>query len=340
MRAYFIREVSDMKRFRLMTILIILFCISFSQARSEETFAISKISHPAIADREIKAVAANDGLRVWASINSLFVEASDGSIQSFTPENSPLSAAGNITSVAVLNNEIWVAQNSTFGGFGICRYNSGKWETMRFPDAPGLLNNRVVCMHVDADDYLWLGHREHGVSRFVETINPSFANYKIMHFYDNSLLTVFMQLTHLWLGSSNGIVRLRTEIKSNVELNVDRWLFPEFPAREVFSICDYTDDRIIAGTSRGLAIFDGKNWSLLRKVDGIKALPVTHLQRTGSRIWLGSPVGVQFWQGNLPGPLLTEANGLPSSHIKAMCLDENGNLLVGTARGAAIIINP
>jgi ligand-binding sensor domain-containing protein len=308
--------------------------------RAEETFAISRISHPSIAGREIKAVAARDGLRVWATINNLFVETSDGSVQIFTPENSPLSAAGNITSVAVLNNEIWVAQNSTFGGFGVCRYNFEKWETMRFPDAPGLLNNRVVCMHVDADDYLWLGHREHGASRFIETVNASFGSYKIMHFYDNSLLTIFMQLTHLWLGSSNGIVRLRTEIKSNVELNVDTWLFPEFPAREVFSICDYTDDRIIAGTSRGIAIFDGKKWAILRKTDGIKALPVTHLQRTGNRIWLGSPVGIQTWQDNLPGRLLTEADGLPSSHIKTMCVDENGNILIGTARGAAIIIKP
>lgn len=322
---------------RLLALLIVFLSLS-ANARANEEFVITRVSHPFLANEEIRAVAARQGLRVWGLHNSLFVETSDGSILTFTPENSPLNAAGNITSVGICNGEIWAAQNSTYGGFGLCRYDFSKWITLRDPDAPGLLNNRIVCMHADKDDYLWFGHREHGVSRFVETVNPSFRSYKIMHFYDNSLLTVFMQLTHLWIGSSNGIVRLRTEIKSNVELNVDTWVFPKFPAREVFSICDYTDDRIIAGTSRGLAIFDGENWSIKRKVDGIKALPATCLQRVGDQVWIGSPVGLQLWQENQPGRFFTEADGLPSNHIKALCLDENGNLLVGTIQGAAIII--
>ncbi|PKL49598.1 MAG: hypothetical protein CVV42_06345 [Candidatus Riflebacteria bacterium HGW-Riflebacteria-2] len=322
---------------QLLAILTVFFALSTAATASED-FVISKVSHPFVANEEVRAIAARQGIRVWALHNSLFVETSDGNVMTLTPENSPLNAAGNITSIGICNNEIWVAQNSTFGGLGLFRYDFDRWTTFRDPDAPGLLNNRIVYMHVDKDDYLWFGHREHGVSRFVETVNPGFRSYKIMHFYDNSLLTVFMQLTHLWLGSSNGIVRLRTEIKSNVELNVDKWLFPEFPAREVFSICDYTDDRIIAGTSRGLAIFDGKNWSLLRKVDGIKAIPATCLQRDGDQIWIGSPTGLQLWQEKQPGRFFTEADGLPASHIKSLCLDENGNLLVGTTRGAAIIV--
>mgnify|MGYP001228373467 CR=1 FL=1 len=322
---------------RLLTMLTFFFSLITTVFASED-FVISRVLHPFIANEEIRAIAARQGMRVWALHNSLFIETSDGKILTFTPENSPLNAAGNITSVGICNGEIWAAQNSTFGGLGLFRYDFTSWTTLRDPDAPGLLNNRIVSMHVDKDDYLWFGHREHGVSRFVETVNPSFRSYKIMHFYDNSLLTVFMQLTHLWIGSSNGIVRLRTEIKSNVELNVDTWLFPKFPAREVFSICDYTDDRILAGTSRGLAMFDGKNWSILRKVDGIKAIPATCLQRDGVQVWIGSPAGLQLWQENQPGKFFTEADGLPASHIKSLCLDENGNLLIGTIRGAAILI--
>ncbi|MBU1106445.1 MAG: hypothetical protein KKB51_07250 [Candidatus Riflebacteria bacterium] len=320
--------------------LLLLLTLIFAQAsaQGEESFVISPVSHPFLTNKEITAVAAREGLRVWALNNSLFVETSAGDIQTFTPENSPLVDAGNITAVAICNGEVWVAQNSTFGGLGVCRYDFSKWEALRFPDAPGLLNNRVVCMYVDNDDYLWLGHREHGVSRYVETVNPSFRSYKLMHFYDHPLLSVFMQLTHLWIGSSNGIVRLRSEISSNVELNVDSWVFPEFPAREAFSICDFTDDQVVVGTSRGLAFFDGKNWSILCKNDGIKALPVTNLQRCGDQIWLGSPVGLQLWSTNQPGRFFTQSDGLPSNHIKAMCIDENGNLLVGTSRGAAIII--
>lgn len=319
-------------------LLIMIFAQIAGIVRAAEDFTISRVSHPFLVGKDIVAVAANNGLRVWALRNSLFVEYSDGSIQIFNHENSPLVEAGNITAISICAGDIWVALSSAFGGLGVCKYDFHKWETIKFPDAPGLLNNRIVAMHVDKDDYLWLGHREHGVSRFVETVNPGFKSYKIMHFYDNTLLTVFMQLTHLWIGSSNGIVRLRSEIKSNFELNVDKWTFPEFPAREAFSISDYTDDQIVAGTSRGLAIFDGKSWSLLRKADGIEAIPVTHLQRSGQQLWLGSPHGLQLWSKEQPGKLLTEADGLPANRIKALCVDENGNLLIGTSMGAAMII--
>ncbi|MDD3148298.1 MAG: two-component regulator propeller domain-containing protein [Candidatus Riflebacteria bacterium] len=321
---------------------LILLCFIIGDARAEDPVwpQIKTLKHPEIAGNHIYAVCGKDGVRIWGLRNRIFVERENGVVESYSSENSSLAVVGTITDVAYANHEIWVAQTAPSQGLGVFKFDSQNWETCKFPDAPGLLNNYIVDIHVDKDEQIWFGHRFHGISRYVERVIPTFSNYKVMHLYDCHLLTTFMQLTHLWIGTTNGIVRLRTEQKSNYDLNVDKWVFPEFPAREAFSVCDYDNDLVIAGTSRGLAIFDGKKWVLHGKNQGIKALPVLHLQRNGHMVWIGSPAGLQLWSENRVGQLITEADGLPSSNITALALDENGHLLVGTEKGAAMLSQP
>lgn len=321
-------------------IVLLLLCLfaNFSiVAEAADNLVIQQVTHPDLADKQIYAVCGKDGIRIWALRNAIFVENKTGSITSFNHENSTIRAEGNIADIGYSNGDIWVVQTAPSQGLGVFRHDGKTWEQLQFPDAPGLLNNYVIDIHVDRDDQTWFGHRFHGISRYVERVIPTFSNSKIMHLYDCNLLNIFMQETHLWIGTTNGIVRLRTELKSNYDLNVDKWVYPEFPAREAFSVCDYVDDMVIAGTSRGLALFNGKKWSLRGRAEGIKALPVNFLQRQGDKIWLGSPVGLQLWGIDEPGQLITEADGLPGSNITALALDENGNLLVGTEKGPAMI---
>jgi hypothetical protein len=299
---------------------------------------LRQLQHPEVAGKYIHAVCGKDGVRIWGMRNSILIEHENGDVESFSGANSPIAIEGTITDVAFANGEIWVAQTAPSQGLGLFKFDGKVWETLKFPDAPGLLNNHVTDIHIDNDDQIWFGHKFHGISRYVERVIPTFGNYKIMHLYDCNLLRVFMQETHLWIGTTNGIVRLRTELKSNYDLNVDKWVFPDFPAREAFSICDFNDDMVVAGTSRGVAFFNGHNWALRSKTDGIIALPANHLQRQNGRIWIGSPAGLQFWAADRVGQLLTEADGLPANNITALTTDENGNLLIGTEKGAAILV--
>ncbi len=338
--ALFFGRVIMNRRALTVLIMILLVTAGFCDPIASETPIIRQLQHPEVANDQIYAICGKNGVRIWGLRNSILLERENGEIQSFSAANSPIAAEGTITGIAFVNEDIWVAQTAPSQGLGLLRFDGEAWDTLKFPDAPGLLNNHIIDMHVDKDEQLWVGHRFHGVSRYIERVIPTFSNYKIMHLYDCSLLNVFMQETHLWMGTTNGIVRLRTEIKSNYDLNVDKWLFPEFPAREAFSICDFIDDKIVAGTSRGLAIFDNQKWSLRGRADGIVALPANHLQRQKDRIWVGSPAGLQYCDSNEAGKLLTETDGLPSRNITALALDENGNLLIGTEKGAAILIRP
>ena len=324
--------------------IIALICILFltclpAQSETTENLIIKTIILPfSTTDNHVYAVAGNNGVRAWGFQHRIFIERSNNETMEFSPANSPLAEEGTISDIGIVNEDIWVAQTAPSKDLGILKFDGSKWEKFREPDAVGLLNNEVVDIHIDPDENIWFGHRYHGLSRLVYLVNPTFKSYnKVLHLFENALQSSFMQKTHLWIGTANGIVRLRTELKSNFELNVDTWLYPEFPAREAFSVCDYVDDMVVAGTSRGIALFDGKKWSLRGRTEGIKALPVNFLQRDGDRVWLGSPVGLQLWSINEPGQLITEADGLPGSNITALAIDENGNLLVGTDKGPALI---
>ncbi len=324
-------------------IILTTLCFVLATSLSGESInpGIQAAKHPELANNHIYAVDGRDGTRVWGLRNSIFVEYSDGKTEVFSNFNSPIAVEGTISDVAVVNNEIWVAQTAPGRDLGLFKYDGTSWKTFRDPDYPGLLNNDVVDIHIDKDEAIWFGHRFHGLSKYLYLVNEAFKSYnKISHLFDFSLLTSFMQLTHLWIGTTNGIIRFRTEQQSNYELNIEKWIYPEFPAREAFSICDYSDDAVIAGTSRGLAFFNGEKWSLIGSAQGIKAIPALRLQRDGDKVWIGSPSGLQLWSSANPGSLLTEADGLPANNITALCLDENRNLLVGTEKGAAIIPRP
>lgn len=321
----------------LLFLLTLLLLVSSTSNGKPPELKISGISHPEIAEQCIYGIAGKSGKRAFGLRNRIFVESADGTTQTYNNQNSPILENGTITDLVLTDQELWVAQSAPSQKPGVFRYADNKWHVFKEPDAPGLLNGNIVCLLADDDEYVWLGYRTEGVSQFIEAVNPVLKSTKIMHLYDFQLLSMHMQITHLWIGTNNGVIRYRTEIKSNYELNIDKWIFPEFPAREAFSISDFIGKQVVAGTSRGLAVFDGKTWTLKGKNDGVVALPVMHTQRDGNYLWLGSPAGLQLWSQNGSERLLTVADGLPSNNITALAIDENGNLLVGTEKGAAII---
>ncbi len=327
-------------RHRSLLIIIMGFILIMNNATGQIRVLISEMKHPEISGQFIYSVSGDAGKRAYATRNHVVIESEDGTLKTYDSSNSPLSDNGEIKAIALVENDLWVSQFIGSKGQGIFHYQNDKWSAYRNPDTPGFLNNYAVTLHVDKDNFIWIGHLKEGLSRYIESVNPVFKNVKISHLYDVQLMSVFMQTTHLWVGTQKGIVRYRSEIESRRDLNIDKWIPPEFPAREVFSICDYTNDRIVAGTSKGIAIYDNQRWSLIGRKEGIKGFPVKHLARNGKYIWLGTPSGLQLWSEEGESKLYTTADGLPSNNITALSTDENNNLLVGTAKGVAIIRIP
>lgn len=315
----------------------VIFVLLWQSLAFSGQFKINRIEHPALKGRRIYAVAHEAGKTVWATDNQLVVFNADGSEQVFNAGNSPLLEAATISAAGICDGVIWVSQINSSNGYGIFRYDGQNWATFKDPEKEGILNNRIMKIHVDADKVVWFGHEVQGVTRMVEAVPLKFSNTKIIHLFKNRLLSLHMQLTHLWLGSNNGIVRYRSEIKSNYYLNVDTWEYPEFPARAAYCIADYKYGSIAVGTDTGLAIFDGKNWRLLKKDAGIKALPVLHLVKSGKNLWLGSPRGIQLWNETAASDLLLTDAGLPANRVTAMAIDAAGNLLVGSENGACVV---
>ncbi|MFZ5952913.1 MAG: hypothetical protein ACOYXC_19575 [Candidatus Rifleibacteriota bacterium] len=312
---------------------LLLFC----SAGFGQNLVIEKIDHPLLNGKRICAVASENGLNVWATHNELVITHPDKRIEVFDHKNSPLIEAANISAVGICDGAIWVTQINSSNGYGIFHFDKGTWNVYKDPDNEGILNNRILRIHVDQDKTVWFGNEVHGVTKMVESIPIKFTNQKFIHLFNNRLHCLYMQLTHLWVGCNNGIVRFRSEIASNYYLNVDTWVYPEFPARAAYSVCEYGPETIAAGTDTGLALYDGKKWSILKKNAGIKALPALHLIKDGKFIWIGSSNGLQRWQLDTSSEILTTESGLPGNRVTCMTLENQGTLLVGTETGAAII---
>jgi ligand-binding sensor domain-containing protein len=298
---------------------------------------IESVDHPMLKGKRVVSVSSKGGLTAWATHNQIVSIDSDKKANTFDSNNSLLVEAATISDVAICEGEIWATQINPTNGYGIYRFDGKNWHVYKDPEKEGILNNRIMKIHVDGDDIIWFGNEHQGVTRMVEAIPIKFKNQKIIHLFDNRLLSLHMLQTHLWIGTSNGIVRYRSEIKSNYYLNIDLWKYPEFPARAAYSLATYGHNSIVAGTDTGLAIFNGKDWRMFKKKAGVQALPAMCLLRDGNDIWIGSPTGLQRWNPSNPSKIYTTADGLPSNSVNKLDFDSEGNILVATDGGAAII---
>lgn len=312
--------------------------ILFLLLSANNLFASERFSYPDteyLKDVKIFSVASENENIAWGTKNGIVLQKNNKFI-CFNSQNSPLIDTSK-SEVAICEGNLWVAPIDQGNGYGVFQYSAGKWKNFRRPTTEGMKTNKIVSIHVDEDKVIWFGYNKFGVGKFVELIPPRFTSKGLMHFYKHSLLCLYMQKTHLWIGSINGIVRLRSETPSRHFLDTDTWKYPDFPARSCYDIQGYGYDKIIAGTDRGIAKWNGKEWTLISKKDGILSIPVKKLVVKNDTIWLGGNSGLQSWSPNKIGRLLTVKDGLPSNNVTDLCLDQNGNLLIATDKGAAVL---
>ncbi len=318
----------------------IFFCILaifFVSTAFAESYQIKQVDHPLIKDRRIYAVASEKDRTAWAT-RCRIVYFSGDDIKVFDSENSPLLNSASISDVAICEGKLWATQIDSTNGHGIFCYDNKSWSTFKKPEQEGVLNNRILKIHVDEDDVIWFGHEFYGVTRMVENVPIIFKNQKVLHFFKNRLLSLHMQLTHLWMGSSNGIVRFRSEIQSKYHLNIDVWEYPEFPARAAYCLTTDANNRLTAGTGSGIAVFEDNQWKLFKKDSGIIALPITQIESIGNDLWLGSPAGLQKWNYAETDKVTFISDKLPGQEVTSLCSDDNKTrLFVGCDKGGAIV---
>lgn len=293
--------------------------------------------HPTLGSTEITAVSAENGVRLWASRREIFMEKNGSIIKSYTSDNSPIEPYGSITAAAICDDIIWLIQN---GKIFKLPPNSA-WEVIdsqRF-DELGLVNRKVKGIAIAEGGYLWFAHERSGASLFVELVNPRFAKQAPPLLHREQIHKIYIQQTHLWFAMPVGVARLRTEIESDLSLNLDIWKGPEFPANSSFSFAEIGHKGIAVATDVGIALYDQEYWKIFSADDGVKVIPATQMQKiSDDYIVLGGAKGLQLWSINHQGDLMTHKDGLPSDRISSIHFDsDTGEILVGTARGAAIL---
>lgn len=194
----------------------------------------------------------------------------------------------------------------------------------------GLPTNRIIAVYQDNTGCLWFGSRGSGLIKFKDRSFTYFDDFE--GFNDGEVFSLQPDSSgNIWIGTHmNGLYRFNGK---KVISYHDHPLFKKYNIR---SICLLKNKKVLFGGSRGLRIFDGKNFSLLPGIPDeprIKA-SVIYEDKNGD-IWIGT-----FGQGLFlyRKGVLKSVSKLQEGHIlNIYSICEAGNdLLIGTGEGVYI----
>ena len=292
----------------------------------------------------VSAIAVGKPGIAWGLASGLLLEKKGGGTTFWNPENSPLSS-GEFAGIAFRDSEIWCSTRTYARGNGLCHYDGKRWHHL-VTGTHGMLSNRISTLHIDADNWVWIGFDRLGVSQYIGDIN-SFRYFKEISVKKGILvgkvLSILVLETHLWTGMTTGISRVRLEVPSKVGKNVDNWTSSNgFPGRSSQAIKPWGRQGVVVGTDVGLAFWDGESWAGLGRKQGLKVGRVNDLAVSDSKIWVGGKHGLQVWTPSGFGPLMNSLDGLPDDKITVLAIENPDSIhervYIGTERGAAILI--
>lgn len=205
-----------------------------------------------------------------------------------------------------------------------------------FTDRDGLPQNSVEGIALDRKGYLWVATQD-GPARYNgrtwESLRPAEAG-------DNLWIRCMAAMSDgsLWFGRAVG---------GALEYRDGAWvahpMFPGIERSRVSAFCELPGGRVLAGTDRGLWIWDGKVWESWTPPSGREMPPVISLHRvpggpSGGVLWVGTESGL----ARVEGPTWTwfdRADGLPADDVWSLMTtpgeDGASQLWVGTGRGLA-----
>ena len=240
----------------------------------------------------------------------------------------------------------------TYGG-GLFQLQDNRFQPVPFAGTPGPLVSSVSALYQDRNGMLWAG-AEGGLARWAAWDSP---NWRVFTNLANASASSVRAIAddaagNFWIGSDGGgVIRLRENgLTTFTRTN-------GLPSDNVSSLCVDPEGVLWAGTSRGLARFDGLKWTAYTTREGLADDSIGYLLADGEGcLWMGSSPGLMraqrralkdFADGRtnfIPVRVYGKADGLPTGLCTegsqpAACRARDGLLWFPTTKGLAFV-NP
>ena len=277
----------------------------------------------------VNAIIEDDDGNLWVGTTEGVAVYNGSDWRVFTTINSPLIANSVHAMMRDREGVIWIGTTS-----GISLFDRGKWSQQT--KANGLASNNIQAIFESRNGDIWIGTRDNGVSfsdRSWQSItkNDGLSN--------NRVTAMLTDGNHqVWVGTPVGLNHYTLNGVEAVE---------QLQGREIRSIIAdaEVDGKIWVATDKGMGMFDGSLWQLLRVEAETNEIQAIAVDLTGD-LWVGTGILVPDEPG--PGflPSLSRYDGakwhseeeifqqIGRRTIVVMFVDSRGRVYFGTLADA------
>jgi PAS domain S-box-containing protein len=237
---------------------------------------------------------------------------------------SNVALAGINALAAAPDGSVWAGISNSGRGLGLQRWANGSWKTLITPtfDSSTL---RVISMHLDRHNALWIGTYESGIYRVHDGNVDHFAS---AHGLSTDTVEGFLEDRegNLWVATTGGVDCFR-DIPV-VSFSVHEGL----SADNVGSIFAVRDGTVWIGNHGGLDFVRGNVVSSIGPKEGLRGNRVTSLfEDHASRLWVGLDNGLFVYEHGRFTPILRPDGGSVGI-VLAMTEDNDNNVWVAAFR--------
>jgi len=216
---------------------------------------------------------------------------------------------------------IWIASKD-----GLARYDGVGYKIYRY--APGddnaLPGNVVQALHVDDRDQLWIAIEGQGISR-LNAERTNFTHFRKSMYPAMGSDDVWAMTTakdgSLWFGTyAGGLHHMdsRGQIKRYMPVENDP---DSLPSDTILSLTIDIKGRIWVGTTKGLCIWDGKKFTVIKNNQYLNTFVMQLINGADGSVWAGTKKGLVHLSpdGKQIGEVL-----LPDNAITGLWQDQQG----------------
>ena len=263
---------------------------------------------------------------LWIGTSTALVRWKPGSSTSYELSGltSNVALAGINALAAAPDGSVWAGISNSGRGLGLQRWANGSWKTLITPtfDSSTL---RVISMHLDRHNALWIGTYESGIYRVHDGNVDHFAS---AHGLSTDTVEGFLEDRegNLWVATTGGVDCFR-DIPV-VSFSVHEGL----SADNVGSIFAVRDGTVWIGNHGGLDFVRGNVVSSIGPKEGLRGNRVTSLfEDHASRLWVGLDNGLFVYEHGRFTPILRPDGGSVGI-VLAMTEDNDNNVWVAAFR--------
>lgn len=195
---------------------------------------------------------------------------------------------------------------------------------------PELKNETITSLLLDKRHDLWLGTINHGLYRLspqgIEKLSAD------MGLPNNRILSLLEdQEDSIWIGTNGGLFRLREAPFST--LTTQRGLVGNY----VRTVLSHADGSVFVGSSHGLDQIKNNKVQHIKSPFNTPLSVLSLAQDMQGGVYVGTYTdGLLHVKNNKITPMLNRENGLLSNEVRAIFVDDNNQLWIGTAAGLTL----